>query len=127
MALIGTPEKDSLLATALAAGANAPDAAEQLGLSLRTVRRRLEDPDFRRLVAELRAEMVASALGFMTDNLTRAARSVAGLLEAPEPHIRLRAARTMLSLTLRMREAVDLDTRLSELEAELARKQGIQQ
>ena len=126
MSRFDTSEKDSLLATTLASGSSAVDAAGQLNISIATVKRRLADPDFRRQVADLRAEMVSDALGYMSDNLTRAARSVTGLLDAPEPHIRLRAARILLSLTLRVRDAVDVDARIHDLEEELARRQGEQ-
>jgi hypothetical protein len=120
-----TQEKDVLLATAIASGATASAAAQQLELSRSTVERRMAEPQFRRLVADLRGEMVASALGRMADNLTRAAESVAALLDAPEPHLRLRAARALFTFSLRMRDAVDLDQRVRDLEDELARKQGV--
>jgi hypothetical protein len=124
MTQFDTQEKDVLLATAIASGATASAAAKQLELSRSTVERRLAEPQFRRLVADLRGEMVASALGRMADNLTRAAESVAALLDAPEPHLRLRAARALFTFSLRLRDAVDLDQRLRDLEDELARKQG---
>ena len=126
MTQIDTSRKDSLLAAAIAAGSTVSDAARQIDVSLSTAQRRMAEPAFRRQVADLRAEMVSDALGYMSDNLTRAARSVAGLLEAPEPHIRLRAARILLSLTLKVRDAVDVDTRIRDLEEELARRQGYQ-
>jgi hypothetical protein len=117
------PEKDSLLALALASGQSTAAAAEQAGISQRTVERRLADPAFRRQVADFRGELLATALGRLADNLTRAADTVAALLDAPEPHHRLRAARTLFSFALRLRDAVDLGDRVRDLEAELARRQ----
>src|SRR5260221_9998148 len=61
-------EKDVMLALALASGTKIVDAAEQAGVCRRTVERKLAEPDFRRMVAELRAEMVAAALGRLTDS-----------------------------------------------------------
>jgi hypothetical protein len=119
-------EKRSLLALALASGTSIKDAAEQAGISRRTVERCLARPAFRQLVARLRGEMVATALGRMTDNMTRAADAVAGLLDTPEPHLRLRAARTLMSLGLRFRESVDTADRIHDLERELARRRGIE-
>jgi hypothetical protein len=124
MTQIDTKNKDVLLATAIAAGATATAAAQQLNLSLSTVQRRMAEQSFRRLVADLRAEMVASALGRMTDNLTRGAEAVAELLNSPEPHIRLRAARLLFHTSMRLRDVVDVDERIHELEAEVARQQG---
>ena len=77
MTQIDTSEKDVLLATAIASGATASAAAKQLDLSLSTVQRRMSEPSFRRLVSDLRGEMIASALGRMAEKLTAAADSVA--------------------------------------------------
>jgi hypothetical protein len=100
-------------------------AAEQLGISRKTVQRKLARPAFRRLVAELRAQLFAAALGRVAENMTRASDALAALLESNEPAIRLRAARTLLSMGIRLRDSVDLTDRVNELEAELARKQGM--
>jgi hypothetical protein len=125
MASFGTTEKKVALALALASGATAPQAAEQTGVSLRTVHRKLANPAFRRLVSRLRGEMLAAALGRMAENMTRAADTVAALLDVEDPAIRLRAARALLSLGLRLRDSVDLGDRVRELERELAHKQGV--
>lgn len=124
MTQIDTKEKDVLLATAIASGATASAAAKQLEMSLSTVQRRLSEPSFRRLVADLRGEMIASALGRMAERLTAATDTVAAMLESPEPHIRLRAARLLLGNVLRMHDAVDMQTRIHEIEAEIARRTG---
>jgi len=125
MAPFDTTGKKVALALALASGATAPKAAEQAQVSLRTVRRKLANPAFRRLVSRLRGDMLAAALGRMAENMTRAADTVAGLLDEENAAIRLRAARTMLSLGLRLRDSVDLGERVRELERELAQKQGV--
>jgi hypothetical protein len=119
------PEKRTLLALALASGTPVGIAAEQTGVSRKTVARYLAKPAFRRLVARLRGDMLATALGRMTENMTRAADTVAALLDAPEPHIRLRAARALMSFGLKFRESVDVTDRIRDLEGELARKQGV--
>ena len=127
MTQFDTENKDVLLAAALASGLSASAAARKMELSLSTVQRRTADPEFRRLVSDLRGEMLSSALGRMTDNLTRAADTVAGLLDAEDPAIRLRAARAMFTLGLRLHDAVDLTGRIRDLEEELAQKQGYAQ
>jgi lambda repressor-like predicted transcriptional regulator len=119
-------EKRSLLALALASGTSIKDAAEEAGISRRTVERCLARPAFRRLVARLRGDLVATALGRLTDNMTRAADAVAALLDAPEPHLRLRAARALMSFGLKFRDSVDVTDRIRDLERELARRQGIE-
>ncbi|HVK13201.1 MAG TPA: hypothetical protein VM597_30895 [Gemmataceae bacterium] len=82
-------------------------------------------PAFRQLIARLRGEMLATALGRMTDNMTRAADTVAALLDAPEPHLRLRAARALMSFGLKFRESVDVTDRIQDLEHEIARRQEV--
>jgi hypothetical protein len=119
------PEKDPLLALALASGVSTAAAADQTGISQRTVERRLADPAFRRQVAEFRGQLIATALGRLADNMTRAADAVAALLDAPDPGLRLRAARALFSFGLRLRDSVDLGDRVRELEAELARQQEV--
>jgi len=119
------PAKRTLLALALAAGTPVGTAAEHAGISRKTVQRCLARPAFRRLVARLRGDRLAAALGRRTDNMTRAADTVAALLDAPEPHLRLRAARALMSLGLRFRDSVDVTDRIRDLERELARRQGI--
>jgi hypothetical protein len=118
------PVKKSLLALALASGTSVPDAATQFGVSRRTVERALAKPAFRRQVARLRGELIAGALGCMADNMTRAADRIARLLDSADEAVSLRAARTLLSLGIRLRDSVDVTDRIQEIESELARKQG---
>lgn len=54
----------------LPGGATVRGAAERAGLSERTAHRRLADTDFRRRVAELRAEMIGRALGRLASRST---------------------------------------------------------
>jgi hypothetical protein len=119
------PAKNFAIAVALAGGASARAAAEQAGVSERTVRRKLAKPAFRRFVANLRSQLFAAALGRMADNMTRASDALAALLDEKDPAVRLRAARAILSLGMNLRDSVDVSDRLTELENELARKQGV--
>jgi hypothetical protein len=124
MTQIDTPDKDVLLAMAIATGRTACAAAEELGLSRSTVQRRMTEPSFRRLINDLRQEMVASALGCISDNMKRGAEAITSLLDSPEPHIKLRAARALFSYGLKLRDSVDIGERMRELENELARRLG---
>ena len=65
--------KKMLLALALASGAGVNAAAEKAGVCRKTVQRCLKRPAFRKLVADLRGQLVATALGRMADNMTAAA------------------------------------------------------
>lgn len=119
-----TDTKDQLLAMALASGTSPTDAARQLEISRSTIQRRMNDPMFRRLVSNLRGEMLASAMGRISDSMTKAAVTVAGLLDAPEPYLRLRAARMLFHFGLKMRDEIDIGDRMREVEAVLDEKLG---
>ena len=123
MTQFDTENKDVLLAMAIASGANASAAAREMELSLSTVQRRMTDPKFRQLVAELRQELLMTALGRVSHNMTRAADTVAALLDAEEPHIRLRAARALMTLGIKLRDSVELSERMKEVEDALERRQ----
>jgi hypothetical protein len=119
-----TPEKDVVLALALASGTSITDAASQVDLDRRTVYRKLENPEFLRQVCEFRDKLISTALGRMADSMTRAADTLVLMLDAPEPHIRLRAIRALFSLGIRLRDSLDLTGRMRAVETELARKLG---
>jgi hypothetical protein len=119
MADNGRKKGDSALLTALAAGATVREAAERAGLSERTTYRRLEDAEFRRRVTEARAAMVERAVGRLADGLTDAAAKLRQLLAARSEAIQLAAARSLLELGVKLREAVELEQRLAGLEQRL--------
>lgn len=125
MQQIATPEKDSLLAIALASGESISDVAARANIDRSTVYRKLENPEFRRLVAEFRDRLIGTALGRIADNMTRAADALAAMLDAPEPPIRLRAIRALFTLGIRLRDSVDLTTRMHDVERTLAGQQEV--
>jgi hypothetical protein len=106
------------LALALAAGDSIADAAGKAGLSERTVYRRLADPAFRQRTQTLRGEMIGRALGRMADGMAEAGDVLRTLLgpDVP-PSVRLGACRAMLELGVKLRDSVELESRLSALEA----------
>ena len=118
------PIDDSVLAMALASGATHVAAAQQAQTSERTVRRKLADPAFRALVGDYRNQLIAGALGRMAESMTRAADALVAMLDAPEAHIRVRAARSLLSLGVRLQDSVDTANRIQAVEVELERRGG---
>jgi hypothetical protein len=105
---------DDALLWALAGGASVDQAACQCQLSARTVYRRLEHEEFRRRLQELRANMVEQTAGALT---AAGAESVRTLLELAQPAapyaVRLAAAKAILEMGGKLREAVDLKERLA--------------
>jgi hypothetical protein len=119
----GTLEKDSMLALALAAGVSIADASAQTGVGRTTIYRKLENPAFARQVAEFRDGLIGTALGRIADAMTHGAEVLAQMLDSPQEHIRIRAARALISLGLRLRDSMDLTARMREVEQALARRQ----
>jgi hypothetical protein len=115
----GRRSADEALALALASGQTLRAAAEAAGVAERTAARRQADPAFRRRVAALRAELVERALGKLADGMADAAAALRALLAADSEAVRLGAARALLELGVKLREAVELEQRLATLEAEL--------
>lgn len=111
------------LAMALAAGATATAAAEQFGISRKTVQRKLAKPAFRQMVAKLRGQMLAAAVGRMADNMSLAADHLVKLLADDNAAIRLRAARAILGLGHKLYDAVDLEQRICRLEDDLVQRE----
>jgi hypothetical protein len=112
---------DDALLLALACGASVDQAARQCGLSSRTAYRRLADPACRRKLQEMRADMVQRTAGALTAASTEAVRALLGLLKEVTPAaVRLGAARSVLELGLKLREAAELEERLTALEEQVA-------
>ena len=114
---------DSALLTALATGATVEQASRMTGVSEATVRRRLKDQDFQRRLAELKRDAVNSAMTALGAVALRAVTALTELLGGgTPPTVRLGAARAILELGARLREERDIEGRLQQVEAELARK-----
>jgi AcrR family transcriptional regulator len=121
MASRRTHHRDDALLLALACGSNAEQAARAVGVSKSTVFRRLADPEFRRRLAALRADMVERASGMLTAAGMEAVKTLLALLQPPVPApVRLGAARAVLEIGAELRTVVDLEQRLAALEAQLA-------
>jgi hypothetical protein len=116
----GRRNTDHQLLMALACGVTVENAARQAGISPATAYRRLADPAFRQRLRTLRGDMVSRTAGTLT---AASSESVRTLLELQKPSappaVRLGAARSVLEIGIKMREAADLEERLSALEQQL--------
>jgi hypothetical protein len=119
MNTVGRHSADESLALALSTGQTIIDAARAAGVSERTARRRIADPDFRRRVADLRGEVIAQAASRLAAAMTHAADRLVQLVDSPDPRAALAAAKAVVGLGLLAREKVDNETLLRELEAKL--------
>ena len=109
--------KDQALLAALGCGATPQNAANKVGVSRRTVFRRLADPAFQEKLRNFRADVIKRTTAMLTASNLEAVKSLMELLNpALPPSVRLGAARTLLELAIRYRENAELDERLRALE-----------
>jgi len=113
-----TPKQEAA-ALALAAGHPLRVAAKQSGAGERTIKTwSATVPAFGRRIAELRAEMTGRALGRLADGMAGAADTLGFLSRKGKSEtVRLGAARAVLELGNKLREAVELEARIAALEA----------
>jgi hypothetical protein len=117
MARRGKKNVDDVLIMALACGATWEAAAQQAGVSKQTVYRRMKEPAFLQRLREHRGDMLKSSSGALAAAVTEAIGTLLSLQPATiPPAVRCTAARAILELSLRMHEAVDLETRIAALE-----------
>lgn len=112
--------EDPLL-LALACGATVEAAARQCGLSDRTVYRRLQDPEFKKKLENVRSDMIQRSAGMLTAAAGEAVRTLLSLQkEAIPAAVRLGAARAILEIGIKLRQMAELEQRLTELEERVA-------
>ena len=121
MARSGRPGGDTTLVMALASGLSNRQVAQQAGCSERTVARRLADPAFRRRVDEARAAIIAQTTAQLTAAGLAAVRTFLKLLDAESESVQLGAAKAIIELGGKLREAGELEARIAALEAQAAR------
>jgi hypothetical protein len=108
---------------ALACGATVEAAAQKAGISRATAYRRLQDPEFRSRLQEVRSDMVNRAAGTLTAASTEAIKTLLSLQQpAVPPATRLGAARSILEIGIKMREVADIDERLKALEERMPKE-----
>ena len=73
------------LLMSLARGTSADAAAQSVGMNKRTVYRRLTDPDFRRRLIELRADLVVRTSAMLTAAGAELVKTLVALGKEPAP------------------------------------------
>src|SRR5215216_6637173 len=96
MSITGRSGADLVLIAALAGGATYEDAGKQGGVSERTVRRRMDEPEFRQQVESARVEVLARAVAMLTSASVEAVETLRSLLVAESDSARLGAAKAIL-------------------------------
>jgi hypothetical protein len=110
-------KSDTALVLALACGASPENAAHKAGVSLRTVYRRLAEPSFRDQVNQVQADIVRRAAGLLGAASIQAIKTLTTLQESAQSEsVRLGAARAVIELAAKLREATDLAERVAAIE-----------
>jgi hypothetical protein len=97
-------------------GLSINEAAERAGCSPRTVSRRLAEREFARRVSIVRGQLFAVAVGRLCNHAALAADKLVALLDSEQDHVAYAAAKSILELGTKLREAGELEERLAALE-----------
>ena len=107
----------SELVAAAVSGHTLTQIAAAAGVSVSTAQRRLKDPDVLALVSDARAQGRAETLGRLTQLRTTGLDRLADLLDSDDPTVVLRALTLIMNVSTKLDLVVDLDQRLTALEA----------
>jgi hypothetical protein len=111
---------DETLRLALACGATVEAAALKAGVSVRTAYRRLKCPEFQEALKALREDFVRRTSAALTATAMETSRLLIDLQKsAAPPGVRLGAMRTVLQYAGKLRDEVDLLSRIVALEEKL--------
>ena len=97
------------------------DAAKSAGISERQLYRWLDDPDFQDALAGAQRDAVQSTLRVLAELTGAAVKTLASVMSNTKtpPGVRVRAAEVVLSRFESLRDSVDYDARLAEVERAL--------
>ena len=117
--ILTTKQQAALLA--LVSCATLGDAAKQCGVSEVTLWRWQQEPAFQHAYAAARRKALEQAFATLQANCGEATRTLVSLLQDTNtpPAVRVSACRSVLEYALRGTELIDLNARLSALEAQL--------
>ena len=114
----GRRNVDQLLIMAFACGATLENAAATVGVSKATAFRRSQEPEFQKKLRKTKAEMVGRTAAMLTAANGEAVKALLALVKDSAPaSTRLGAARTILELSVRLRESAELEERIAVLES----------
>ncbi len=114
------PHADETLLMALACGATVEEAATKAGLCRKTAAKRVGEAAFQGRLRDLRGDMAKRASSMLTAAGMSSVRTLLQLQEVTNPPaVRLGAARAALEIGLRIRETVEMEDRLLQVERQL--------
>ena len=79
----------------------------------------LKAPEFKAELDRQRDQVASEAFGVLTQSLTKAVETLAGLLDNKDDRLKRLAAKDVIDFIIRHKENEDLDRRLTEIEKQL--------
>jgi hypothetical protein len=120
MANSAKEQRDERILMALACGSTIEQAAAKGEVTVKTVQRRMQEPEFRKRLHLLRSEMVSRSASMLTAAAMEAVKTLLSLQnENVQAAIRFGAAKAVLELGAKLRENVELEERIRQLEEKL--------
>lgn len=108
---------------ALASGRSVADAARDGGVSERTISRWKQDLEFRAEITHIRGTLLDETLGQLVAASADAVATLRSVLGSDESDaVKVRAARAILASMITVREAVDVEERLTRVEEAIAKR-----
>jgi len=109
--------RQEVAALVLAAGRTQDEASRESGAGSRTIKTWMTLPAFRSHIRQLREDMTGRAVGRLANNMGHAVETLTDLCSNGKSEtVRLGAARAILELGNRLRETVELEARIADLE-----------
>jgi HEAT repeat protein len=109
-------EKEEQLIANLAAGKTMRETAAAVGITERTVQRRMANEKFRTRIMEIRSSAVSSATARLLMGMKEAANVLMMHLEDSDKRIQQRAAVKLIELGVKLNTINELEKRIEQLE-----------
>lgn len=119
-----TKGDEAALIAGAVAGRSHAEIAVAAGVSVSTVQRRLRDPQIVAAVQDGRTQQSREAVGRLNDRMPVAIERLGELVMSEDPHVALRAIGMVLGNAHKFTVTIDLDERLSLLEAKQFGEEG---
>ncbi len=110
---------DHILTSALIQGKSYEEAAEMVGVSVRTVQRRMDDPDFQRQLAFGGQSIITEVAKKLLANFDPASDVLIALLKDPSPTVRRLAVKDLVSIGLALNNQQFMEYRIQDIEAQM--------
>jgi len=106
----------------LVGNATYTEGCKEAGINKTTLYKWLKDGDFKAELDRQRDEVAAEAFGLLSQSLTKAVEALAGLLDNKDDRVKRLAAKDIISVFVKHKEAEDIDKRLTAIEDRIAEK-----